>query len=218
MIENKEELLKKHLELVIKVNKKVNLTRIDSYEEAQLLHIEDSLSALEEFNESPEGLYGDLGSGAGYPGIPIAIHTGRQTVLVDSVEKKTKTLRYFIDCLNLENISVYNGRIETLACDMPGKFSVLSARALSSFSSLIELASPLLKNKGRLICYKSHVEEEDLKHVCEVAEKLGMKFISRREFYLSDNEVKRCIVVFEKISEPSIKLPRRIGLAQRKPF
>ena len=86
------ELLNKHLDLVVKANETTNITRIVSWESAQVLHIEDSLSALPEFETAPEGLYGDLGSGAGFPGIPIAIETGRETVLVESVKKKAALL------------------------------------------------------------------------------------------------------------------------------
>ena len=88
----KQNLIMKHLELVIEVNKSINLTRIDTKEDAMILHIEDSLEGIDEINASPDGLYGDLGSGAGYPGIPLAVATGRKTVLIDSRQKKMKTL------------------------------------------------------------------------------------------------------------------------------
>ena len=78
-----QDLIVRHLNLVIKANETLNLTRIDTAEEGMLLHIEDSLTGLEEVSEAPSGLYGDLGSGAGFPGIPLAIATGRETVLID---------------------------------------------------------------------------------------------------------------------------------------
>ena len=82
------ELIDRYLDLILEANKTTNLTRIDSKEKAQLLHVEDSLVALPEINEAPEGLYGDLGTGGGFPGVPVAIMTGREAVLVDSVKKK----------------------------------------------------------------------------------------------------------------------------------
>ena len=218
MIDNKEELVLKHLELVIKMNKIVNLTRIESFSSGRLLHIEDSLSGLEDLNKCSDGVYGDMGCGAGFPGIPLAIYSGRETVLIDSVGKKTKAIDGFIKELNLNNVKTYNGRIEDLAQVMPKKFTALTARALSSLSSLIELASPLLMDGGRLICYKAHIEEEEIKHVKDLENKLGMKFLYKRDFLLSDNETNRCIIVFKKTSQPEIKLPRRVGLAQKKPF
>ncbi|BAK45961.1 hypothetical protein EGYY_30240 [Eggerthella sp. YY7918] len=87
-----DSLLKRHLELVIEANKTTNITRIASWEEGMLLHVSDSLIGLEEMNEAPSGWYADLGTGAGYPGIPLAIETGRKTLLVDSVGKKTAIL------------------------------------------------------------------------------------------------------------------------------
>ena len=107
-----QQLLEKHLSLVIETNKTLNLTRITSYPEGLLLHIEDSLSAWPEFKESPEGLYGDLGSGAGFPGIPLSIISNRETLLVDSVKKKMAAVKKMVEQLDLNNrISTYDGRI-----------------------------------------------------------------------------------------------------------
>lgn len=213
-----QELITKHLELVIEANKTTNITRISSFKEGMVLHVEDSLSGLLEINESPEGLYGDMGSGAGFPGIPLAIETGRPTVLIDSVGKKAVLLQKFADELGLDNVSSYGGRLEELAAERPGQFSVLTARALSKLGSLMELAAPLLKKSGRLICYKSHIEEEELAHAISLEKKLGLKLVSDRDFYLSDGETYRRIVTFKKVKKPTIKLPRHVGYAQKKPL
>ena len=109
-------------------------------------------------------------------------------------------------------------RIEDLANEMPKRFSVLTARALSSLSSLLELACPLLRMNGQLICLKSHVSDEELNSAQSLEKKLGMKLIKRRDFYLSDGETYREILVFEKVAKPKIKLPRRVGMAQKKPL
>ena len=213
-----EVLLQKHLDLVIAANETTNITRIVSRESAQILHIEDSLSALPEFEQAPAGLYGDLGSGAGFPGIPIAIETGRETVLVESVKKKAIILEGFATELGLNNVKVFPGRAEELALEKKGKFSVLSARALSQLGSLLELGSPLLKIGGQFICYKARIEDEELKHACSLKNKLGLKLVSDRDFMLSDGETYRRILVFEKVKNASIKLPRRNGMAQRNPL
>lgn len=214
-----EELFEKHLALVIEANKITNLTRITSVEEARVLHIEDSLSGLKEINEAPEGKYGDMGTGAGFPGIPLAISTGRETMLMDSVGKKTAMLDTFIKELGIDDhVSTYNGRIEDLALNEAGAYSVLTARALSKLGSLMELAAPLLKKHGRLICYKANVEEEELQHAIKLEGLLGLKLISDREFNLSDGETHRRIIVFEKTAKPKIRLPRHVGYAQKKPL
>ena len=81
-------LMQRYLDSILEANKVTNLTRITDGEQARLLHIEDSLVGLPEVNEAPTGLYGDLGSGGGFPGVPLALATGRKTLLVDSVKKK----------------------------------------------------------------------------------------------------------------------------------
>lgn len=213
------ELLDKHLELVIEENKVTNLTRIVDWESAQILHVEDSLAGLPEVQEAMEGPYLDMGSGAGFPGIPLAIMTGRETLLADSVGKKTRALDSFAAELGIDDIvSTYHGRIEDLALQQPNRFSLITARALSSLASLLELASPLLAKDGSLVCYKTHNESEELEHAQAVARKLGMEFVSSRGFTLSDGETSRAIIVFKKRCNPSMKLPRRVGMAQKKPF
>lgn len=219
MNEQQVHLIEEHLKKVIEANKKTNLTRIETYESGMLLHVEDSLSGLCELNEAPEGLYGDLGTGGGFPGIPLAIASGRRTVLVDSVKKKIAILDSIAKELGLDNqISCYDGRIEDLAKEMKGSFAVLTARALSSLSSLLELSSPLLSQGGRLICYKANVTQEELDHIDSLSNVLAMKKVGDREFLLSDNETKRRIIIFEKSGYPSIKLPRKTGMAQKKPL
>lgn len=95
-------LLDLHLELVLKENERSNLTRIIDWQQGQLLHIEDSLVGLQEFEDAPSGRAADLGSGGGFPGIPLAIVSGRPIMLVDSVTKKTTALDRMIEELGLE--------------------------------------------------------------------------------------------------------------------
>lgn len=213
------ELLDLHLRYVIEENKTTNLTRITDWETAKILHVEDSLVGVSFIKKAPQGDYLDMGTGAGFPGIPIAITTERKTLLADSVGKKVAALNRMITKLSLEGIvSTFQGRIEDLAKDQPENFSVITARALSSLSSLLELASPLLKINGHLICYKSQDIDDELMHAKTVSNKFGMKFIEVQNFTLSDGVTHRSIVVFEKTSKPSISLPRRVGMAQKKPF
>lgn len=137
------ELLDKHLELVIEENKVTNLTRIVDWESAQVLHVEDSLAGLPEVEEALEGPYLDMGSGAGFPGIPLAIMTGRETLLADSVGKKTHALDSFAAALGIDDIvSTYHGRIEDLALQQPNHFSLVTARALffPSFTARARIA------------------------------------------------------------------------------
>lgn len=212
-------LMQRYLDSILEANKVTNLTRITDGEQARLLHTEDSLVGLPEVNEAPTGLYGDLGSGGGFPGVPLALATGRKTLLVDSVKKKMAIVQSALDDLSLsEQISTSSERIEDLPLEYKEKFAVLTARALSKLVSLIELASPLLKKGGRLVCYKAQLSSEELEEALAVQDLVGMKMISQREICLSDGETTRTIVVFEKIGKSRIKLPRRIGLAQKQPL
>ena len=212
-------LMQRYLDSILEANKVTNLTRITDGEQARLLHIEDSLVGLPEVNEAPTGLYGDLGSGGGFPGVPLALATGRKTLLVDSVKKKMAIVQSALDDLSLsEQISTSSERIEDLPLEYKEKFAVLTARALSKLVSLIELASPLLKKGGRVVCYKAQLSSEELEEALAVQDLVGMKMISQREICLSDGETTRTIVVFEKIGKSRIKLPRRIGLAQKQPL
>lgn len=212
-------LMQRYLDSILEANKVTNLTRITDGEQARLLHIEDSLVGLPEVNEAPVGLYGDLGSGGGFPGVPLALATGRKTLLVDSVKKKMAIVQSALDDLSLsEQISTSSERIEDLPLEYKEKFAVLTARALSKLVSLIELASPLLKKSGRLVCYKAQLSSEELEEALAVQDLVGMKMISQREICLSDGKTTRTIVVFEKIGKSRIKLPRRIGLAQKQPL
>lgn len=211
-----DDLLKRHLELVIEANKTTNITRISTWDEGMLLHVEDSLVGLPEVEEAPEGRLVDIGSGAGYPGIPLAIESGRATLLADSVGKKTAILASMVEELGLDNVEVYTGRIEDLAREKEGVFAVVTARALAQLSVLMELASPLLQDGGRLVCYKANVSDEELQHALSLQERLGMSLVSDRAVELGD--ARRRIISFEKSGRPQINLPRKTGMAQKRPL
>lgn len=212
-----QQLIRKHLDGVIAANSKVNLTRIDTVENGMLLHIEDSLSALPEIEAAPEGRYGDMGSGGGFPGIPLAVATGRSTTLIDARQKKMVVMQEIIEDLGLQDqVDTFAGRAELLAVKHPGEFAVLTARALAKLPVLLELASPLLQHDGQLICYKAQVEQQELDDAKRVQKATGMKLASDREFMLGDNQ--RRILVFQKYAEPAVKLPRTEGSAQKNPL
>lgn len=219
MDERQLDLMYQYLDLILEANKTTNLTRITDHDEAKLLHIEDSLVGLPEVDDAPAGMYGDLGSGGGFPGVPLALASGRQTLLIDSVKKKMTLVQQVLDELGLSaQISTFDGRIEILGQQQPRSFAVLTARALSRLVALLELSSPLLIKGGRLVCYKAQVAEDELKEARAVESLLGMRLISCRDTILSDDETRRTILVFEKVGKAHLKLPRRVGLAQKSPL
>lgn len=217
--QEQQQLLERHLALVIEANEETNITRISDHQQGMLLHVEDSLVALDEMREAPDGPYADMGSGAGYPGIPLAITTGRQTTLVESVGKKAALLGGFVSELDLANrVEVFSGRTEELARAKSGAFAVVTARALSSLPSLMELASPLLMQGGWLICYKAGDVADELASSYPIQEKLAMKYLKSRATTLSDGKTRRTIIVYQKEGKPTVALPRREGQAQRRPY
>lgn len=216
--EEQENLLMGDLRAIMKINETMNLTRILSEEGGIVLHLEDSLTGLPFMEDAPRGAYADLGTGGGFPGIPLCIMTGRPTLLVDSVQKKVRALQGVADGLGLaDKVDVYAGRIEDLGRERAGEFSVLTARALSALGSLMELASPLLKQGGVLLCYKAQPSEEEVSCALGIQELVGLTLRERRDFSLSDGST-RCMFVFEKTARPRVKLPRRVGLAQKEPL
>ena len=214
----KKDLLLDHLKLVIEKNRVLNLTRITSFEEAVVLHIEDSLSVFPEFNEYG-GNYLDIGTGGGFPGIPLGIVSGYEGVLLDSVKKKANAVSEFIDVLGLNNqLSAVGLRSEELATQQAGQFDVVIARAVSSLPTVEELAAPLLSSEGHLIAMRGKDSDEDLKSAQIASESLGLELVSVRKFEIGLEEFSRSVCVFEKVSEPKIKLPRRPGMAAKKPL
>ncbi len=211
-----DDLLEHHLQLVLEANKTTNITSITSWDEGMVLHVHDSLLGLPELLDAPQGLYADIGSGAGYPGIPLAIESGRDTLLVDSVKKKTRLLDSFIETLGLEQVKTYTGRIEDLAREQPGAFAAVTARALAQLSVVMELSTPLLQKGGRLICYKAQLDNQELEHAYILQETLGLTLVSDREIALE--EYTRRIICFEKTAPAQINLPRKTGLAQKRPL
>lgn len=208
-----------YLDLVVEKNKVLNLTRITSFEDAVVLHLEDSLSILEDFRQT-SGKYLDIGTGAGFPGIPLGITTDRKGVLLDSVKKKAVAVQGFIDELGLDSRLEATGmRSEELAQEHPGSFGAVTARAVSSLPAVEELASPLLCKGGHLIAMRGIDSAEDIDLAKKAAKILGLTLVERREFTIGpDGEYTRSVCIFEKTGRPSLKLPRHPGYASKRPL
>lgn len=210
------DLLSAHLRAVLVTNESMNLTSIDS-SEAVVLHVLDSLTALAALEAAPPGAFADLGTGPGYPGIPLTIVSGRPVALVESVKKKAAFLERVVGDLCLE-ATVHPIRAEELAIEMPGRFSAVTARALSSLPSLVELASPLLGPGGLLICLKARMDEAELARGDAAALLCGMQRMALDRVHVPGAEVERVIVTYRKSAPPRVRLPRRPGMAQRQPL
>jgi len=208
-----------HLRYVLKMNTAVNLTSILNEESGILLHIEDSLTALQEIEDVCDGKLVDLGSGGGFPGIPLAITTGRHTTLIEATKKKACAIETFIwENRMRDKIIVEAKRIEEYSRTTRECFAVATARALAPLSTLMELAAPLLVQGGALVAYKGNLSDSELQRAREAEDMLGMKMSGSRRLMLSDGMTQRELVVFKKIKKPEVELPRRNGKAQKNPF
>lgn len=218
------QLMVDHLGLVIEKNKVVNLTRITEPSDAVSRHIVDSLLPLscqlvsEALNASKSLRFLDMGTGAGFPGIPVAILTGMDALLVDSVGKKVAAVNEFINELDLQNVSAKHCRVEELAVELPESFDLVFARAVAQSNVLIEYAAPLLKLNGLLVLEKAHVSVEELSAASKAGAVCAMRRVSRETFELPHELGHREILVFKKTGKSKIKLPRAVGMAKKKPL
>jgi len=212
-------LLARHIELVLEANQRVNLTRITDPADAVRRHTGDSLSVLADVEGSPQGAVLDLGTGAGFPGIPLAICGDRAVVLLDSVGKKIRELELIVLALRLSpRVSSVAGRAEALAHTAPSSFGVVVARAVSELPALVELASPLLAKDGRLVCLKGSPSAEETVRADLVAALVGMRLEYQRSFEMPEHAGHRTVLCYRKIGASTVRLPRREGLAQHAPL
>ena len=208
-----------HVARVLEANESFNLTSITEPADAVRLLVVDSLTAMPEVDDAPAGNLVDIGAGAGFPGIPLAIVSGRHVRLVESVGKKTRFLEEVAGELAVSaSVSVSCARAEELATIERECYAVATARALSGLPSLVELAAPLLFSGGRLVALKGALTSEELGRGDSAASVVGLTRVAFRQLRLPEAGESRSIVVYERTGASSIALPRRVGLAQRKPL
>ncbi len=210
-------LLLDHLALVLERNKVMNLTRITSPEEALVLHCLDSL-LLEEQVAKTEGPVLDIGTGAGYPGIPLAVMEDRPFVLMDSVGKKARAVGEFAEALGITRVRTTQERAESYGAEHRGEFGAVVARAVAPLAVLVEYARPLLHKGGRLIVSKGRLSDDEFGAAQRTADLVGMKLVSRETKELPDDMGHREILVYECAGRSRVKLPRPVGEAKKKPL
>lgn len=208
-----------HLLLVLEVNKTTNLTRITDLHEALVLHIFDSLTLLPYLGAAPDGPCLDMGTGAGFPGIPLCLCSDRHFTLLDSVGKKVHAVSSFIKSLGLmSRCDAVQDRVESFASSRPGSFAAVTARAMSSLPVLVEYAAPLLVIGGYLIVSKGNPTRDELDHGNRAAKICGMRLLQQSSLELPLDLGHREILVYERYAKPQIALPRAIGAAKKSPL
>jgi len=206
-----------HLALVLDENRALNLTAIVDPEEALIKHALDSLLASR-FVVGPVTRLADMGSGAGFPGIPLALQMGVTVVLLEARRKKAAFLKRAVEQLAIRRVEIIAERAERVARTEPGTFSHVVTRAVADLPSLVELASPLLADSGHLLAMKGVPTAPELERGRVAAGMCGMEQTCLEQYELADSGAQRTMVVYRKTGAPALRLPRREGVAQRRPL
>ena len=207
-------------------NSRMNLTAITEEREVYTRHFLDSYTLFngvsrETFQKGDRLV--DVGTGAGFPGIPLAIVLPEVNItLLDSLGKRVSFLEDTIQKLNLNNVTCIHGRAEDLARDNAHreKYDYVVSRAVSNLSTLAEYCVPFLRTGGAFAAYKSEKVKEgsELDDGTRAAALLGAKLSTQREFTLPNTDYYRILLIFRKTKETPHKNPRKAGTPSRKPL
>ncbi len=191
-------------------------TSVHARKKVRNVHIADSLVGLDVPAVSEAGRIVDLGSGAGPPGLVLAIaRPDAEVVLVESVGKKCAWLERTIEALGVENVRVVRARAEELE---EAPFDVVTARALGSLPVLCEYAAPLLRDGGVLVAWKGAVDEREEADGLHAAQVLGLEREEVRPVEPYPGSERRALHVFRKVSPTPAGYPRRPGMAAKRPL
>lgn len=212
----KKEKFKQFCDFLLESNKKFNITAITDPDEVYQKHFADSLAGADNFAENANVL--EIGSGGGFPSIPLKIYRpDLKFTLAESNAKKCNFLKEAGKLLGFEDFTVINSRAEELPQNFKGKFDALTARAVAGSAVLCELTVPYLKTGGKAIFYKNRSEEE-IDGAARVAVKLGAKLTAVQNYALSGVDGERCVIIIEKNSATDDKYPRPYNKILKKPL
>lgn len=211
----------KYYELLIDWNKRMNLTAITEEIDVIKKHFVDSLLIVKAMDLSKVNSILDVGTGAGFPGVPLKIvFPNVQLVLMDSVNKKIQFLEEVSNQLNLEYVTCLHGRAEDFAKSeiYRGQFDLVVSRAVSNLSTLSEYCIPFVKKQACFVAYKSadcDLELEDAKHAIN---KLGGNIENVIQLNIPDTDIIRTYVSIRKIKDTPNEYPRKAGIPAKKPL
>lgn len=206
--------------LLIEWNKVINLTSITDFMEVIQKHFIDSLSLVKVFSPSNEKII-DIGTGAGFPGIPIKIaFPNTKIVLMDSLNKRIKFLDEVINKLNLSDIVALHGRAEDFGKDISYRetFDICTSRAVAKLSTLSEYCIPFVKPGGVFVSYKASQVANELEEAKKAIDILGGRLIKTEEFELPGTDMARSLILIKKISKTPRKYPRTAGKPTKEPL
>ena len=210
-----------YYEMLIEWNEKINLTAITDFDEVLKKHFLDSIAIGRIISQRDSVSMLDIGTGAGFPGIPIKIaFPNIEIVLMDSLNKRVTFLNEVITALSLTKIEAIHGRAEDFAKKdlLREKFDYCVSRAVANLSSLCEFCLPYVKVGGKFISYKSEKAKEEMTASKNAISILGGGNVGCDEFILPDTDFNRTFVIIEKVKETPSKYPRKAGTPIKQPL
>ena len=220
---NKEQLCQfmSYYELLVEWNQVMNLTAITDFEEVCKKHFTDSLSLVKAYKINASISVIDVGTGAGFPGIPLKIaFPDIEIILLDSLHKRVDFLKTVIDNLGLKKIEALHGRAEDYAKEknFREQFDLCVSRAVSNLSTLSEYCIPYVKIGGHFISYKSEKLSEEKKDAEYAISVLGGEIEDQISFQIPNSDINRNLLIVRKKKETSANSPRKAGLPSKKPI
>ena len=212
-----------YYDMLIETNKVMNLTAITELEEVITKHFLDSLLLAKVYPDIMDQNIKvlDLGTGAGFPGIPLKIaFPNLKITLMDSLNKRVKFLQSVIDALHLCDIEAVHGRAEEAAGNVKYRecFDLCVSRAVANLSTLSEYTLPFVKVNGMCIPYKASEVEEEVKKAGKAIQVLGGKLTAVKKIPLPDTDIERSFILIEKVHKTSKVYPRKAGTASKEPI
>ena len=211
----------RYYELLVEWNEKINLTAITEPREVAIKHIVDSLSCYQKELFTGQVSLIDVGTGAGFPGLPLKIaYPDTEVVLFDSLNKRIKFLDEVIAQLGLKGISTVHGRAEDggKSKELREQFDVSVSRAVADLSVLSEYNLPFVKVGGYFVAYKSGEIDEELEKSKKAILILGGQIEKVDKFKLPETDIERSLVYIKKVKNTPKKFPRKAGLPAKEPI
>ena len=221
LTERMKEQFDRYFELLVEWNTVMNLTGITDYDEVNEKHFLDSLAVAKVQNMGKISTVIDIGTGAGFPGIPLKIvYPHLKVTLLDSLNKRIKFLNCVIQELSLEYITALHGRAEDFArkADHRESYDLCVSRAVANLATLSEYCLPYVEKGGLFISYKSGEIDEELQKSEKAVSILGGKIDSVEKFCLPDSDIARSFVKKKKEKNPPGRSPRKAGLPAKDPL